>query len=103
MRADDVRLQVSSDPRLLGVIRGVIQVWLEVLGLLIDQSGVALGEGAAVAILARQTHRMAVHQERAEGQRLGGGPVDARAAVDQPALSARLDAKEALASRPWPG
>ena len=37
MRADDIRLQVSSDPRLLGVIRGVIQVWLEVLGLLIDR------------------------------------------------------------------
>ncbi|RLE16902.1 MAG: hypothetical protein DRJ50_14640 [Actinobacteria bacterium] len=37
MRADDLRLQVSSDPRLLGVIRGVIHVWLEVLGLVIDR------------------------------------------------------------------
>lgn len=37
MRADDIRLQVSSDPRLLGVIRGVIQVWLEVFGLVPDR------------------------------------------------------------------
>ena len=37
MRADDIRLQVSSDPRLLGVIRGVIQVWLEVCGLVPDR------------------------------------------------------------------
>lgn len=29
----DLRLQTSSDPRLLGVIRGVLQVWLEILGL----------------------------------------------------------------------
>lgn len=28
-----LRLAVSSDPRLLGVVRGVIQVWLEILGL----------------------------------------------------------------------
>lgn len=37
MRADDIRLQVSSDPRLLGVIRGVIQVWLDVRGLVADR------------------------------------------------------------------
>jgi len=29
----ELRLQVSSDPRLLGVIRGVLQTWLEILGL----------------------------------------------------------------------
>lgn len=29
----DLRLEVSSDPRLLGVIRGVLQVWLELVGL----------------------------------------------------------------------
>jgi serine/threonine-protein kinase RsbW len=37
MRPDDIRLRVSSDPRLLGVIRGVIQVWLEVCGLVPDR------------------------------------------------------------------
>ncbi len=37
MRPDDIRLQVSSDPRLLGVIRGVVQVWLEVCGLVADR------------------------------------------------------------------
>ncbi len=31
------RLQVSSDPRFLGVIRGVVQVWLEVCGLVADR------------------------------------------------------------------
>ncbi len=37
MGTNDIRLQVSSDPRLLGVIRGVIQVWLEVCGLVPDR------------------------------------------------------------------
>jgi anti-sigma regulatory factor (Ser/Thr protein kinase) len=32
-RADDLRLFVRSDPRLLGVIRGVLKVWLEIIGL----------------------------------------------------------------------
>ena len=32
-RLHELRLQVSSDPRLLGVIRGVLQTWLEILGL----------------------------------------------------------------------
>lgn len=33
----DLRLLVNSDPRLLGVIRGVLQVWLEILGLEADR------------------------------------------------------------------
>lgn len=37
MGTNDIQLQVSSDPRLLGVIRGVIQVWLEVCGLVPDR------------------------------------------------------------------
>lgn len=32
-----LRLEVSSDPRLLGVIRGVLQVWMEVLGLVANR------------------------------------------------------------------
>jgi anti-sigma regulatory factor (Ser/Thr protein kinase) len=32
-----LRLEVSSDPRLLGVIRGVLQVWLELVGLAVDR------------------------------------------------------------------
>lgn len=31
MRAEDVRLEVSSDPCLLGLIRGVLKTWMEVL------------------------------------------------------------------------
>ncbi len=37
MRADDIRFRVSSDPRLLGVVRGVIQAWLEVCSLVPDR------------------------------------------------------------------
>lgn len=33
----ELRLLVNSDPRLLGVIRGVLQVWLEILGLEADR------------------------------------------------------------------
>ena len=32
-RPDELRLETSSDPRLLGVIRGVLQVWLGLVGL----------------------------------------------------------------------
>jgi len=32
-----LRLEVSSNPRLLGVIRGVVQVWLELVGLDADR------------------------------------------------------------------
>ena len=38
-----------------------------------------MGEGAAVAVLTGQAHRMAVDQKCAEGERLGGRPVDAPA------------------------
>jgi anti-sigma regulatory factor (Ser/Thr protein kinase) len=31
--SEDLRLEVSSDPRTLGVIRGVVQVWLELIGM----------------------------------------------------------------------
>jgi len=39
---------------------------------LIDQHRVALREGAALGVLARQADRMAFEQQRAERQRLGG-------------------------------
>ena len=32
-----LRLEVSSNPRLLGVIRGVVQVWLDLVGLAADR------------------------------------------------------------------
>lgn len=37
MPADCVRLEVSSDPCLLGLIRGVLQVWMDVFGLAVDR------------------------------------------------------------------
>ena len=49
----DLRLRTSSDPRLLGVIRGVLQVWLEILGLEKDRRSevvLAVDEACANAI-----------------------------------------------------
>ncbi len=37
VEADVLRLEVSSDPRLLAVIRGVVQVWLGLVGLDADR------------------------------------------------------------------
>ncbi len=53
-----------------------------VLVLLVDPDGVALAEGAAAGILAGKTHVVAFGDKAAEGQRLGRGPVEARAAVE---------------------
>ena len=47
-----------------------------VAGLLIVEDRVAVAEGAAAGVLAGQAHRVALAQERAEGQRLAHGPVD---------------------------
>ena len=60
-----------------------------VLGLLVDQHRMALREGAALAVLAGEPHRMAVEQQRAEGERLGGRPVDALAGLDRLAARCR--------------
>ena len=46
----------------------------------------ALAEGAAGAILTRQTHRIPLYGKRAEGQRLGGGPVKALTGFKHPGL-----------------
>ena len=53
------------------------------LVLLIDQHGMALREGAALAVLAGEPHRMAIEQQRAERERLAGRPVDALAGLDR--------------------
>ena len=42
----------------------------------VDQDGVAVAEGAAAGVLAGQAHVDALVHERADGQRLGQGPVD---------------------------
>ena len=53
------------------------------LGLLIEQHRMALREGAALRILAGQADRMAFLEQRAEGERFRGGPVDALAGLDR--------------------
>ena len=64
-------------------------------GFEIVEHRVALGERPAAAILAGQTHGRAFLQQRAEGERLGEGP------VKRPAARQRLDAarQEALLQR----
>ena len=49
---------------------------------LVDPHRVALAEGAAAAVLARQADAVALREQAAEGQRLGGRPVEALAAVE---------------------
>ena len=51
--------------------------------LLIDQHCMALREGAALAVLTGEADAMALAQQRAEGERFGGGPVYADAGVDR--------------------
>ena len=50
----------------------------------------ALRERAASGILARKPNRRAVQQQRAEGERLAGRPVDVFAAFDHLALGIQL-------------
>ncbi len=42
----------------------------------------ALREGAALDVLARQPHRVPAGEQRAEGERLAGRPVDVAAGFD---------------------
>src|SRR5690606_16390057 len=49
---------------------------------LIVEYGVSLGEGPAFRILAGKPYRIALEQDRAEGESLGGRPVDALAGLD---------------------
>ena len=71
------------------VLHQVIERRVALLGFLIDQHGMALREGAALHVLARQAHGEAFHQQRAEGQLLGHRPVEARAVLDH--LAARVE------------
>ncbi len=59
-------------------------------GFLIDQHAMALGKSPAPGILPRQPHRIAFLDEGAEGQRLGGGPVESLAGFEHPRLGLHL-------------
>src|SRR6185437_6467667 len=79
---DDLELRLA--------VAHVVQRHVAVLGLLVDEDGVALREGAAAAVLAREPHERALGAERADGERLGGRPVDALAAAKRVALLLEL-------------
>src|SRR6266852_3443962 len=71
----------------------MVEWGMAVLVLLIDQHRVALREGAALGVLAGEPHRTAVEQDRAEGKRLRGRPIDALAGLDRlgPRVEETLD------------
>src|SRR5262245_7225646 len=83
-RVDDL------EPRL--VVGEVVERDVALLGVLVDQHRMALREGAAFTVLAREAHREAFGEQRGESERLGGGPVDTLPGLDR--LGAAL--KEAL-------
>ena len=80
-RVDDL------EARLVG--REVVERDVALLGLLVVEHRVALREGAALGILAREADAVALLEQRAEGQRLGGRPVDVDARLDR--LPARVE------------
>ncbi|KIU01519.1 hypothetical protein QU38_01205, partial [Staphylococcus aureus] len=56
------------------------------LVLLVDPDGVALREGAAARILTREANAISFGEQRTEGQRLAGRPVEILAALEHRAL-----------------
>src|SRR4029077_7116509 len=60
----------------------MIERGVAALVLLVDQYRMALRERAALGVLPRQPHVMALLQQRAERQGLAGRPVDAKPAAD---------------------
>ena len=68
----------------------MLQREIAFLGLLVDQGGMALAEGAALRILARQADIEAFIQQGAERQRFGGGPVEAFAGLEHLGLGFQL-------------
>src|SRR5262245_49177437 len=65
----------------------VLERGVFLLVLLVHQHGMALGEGAALGVLAREPDAEALDEQRAVSERLGGGPIDPLAVLDH--LAAR--------------
>src|SRR5208337_3755095 len=68
-------------PRL--AVADVVERDVARLGVLVDQHRMALRERAPFAVLAREPNRKAFVEQRGEGERLGGRPVDALSARDR--------------------
>ncbi|MPL74173.1 hypothetical protein SDC9_19983 [bioreactor metagenome] len=73
-RVDDLVTRLTR----LDVVERVVAFF----GGLVDEGGMPLREGAAGAVLAGQAHREPLGEQRAEGQRLGGRPVEAGAGLE---------------------
>ena len=74
-RVDDLEARLA--------VAEMIERRVALLGFLIEQHRMALREGAALAVLAGEPHPVAFEQQRAEGERLAGRPIDARAGLDR--------------------
>src|SRR6478672_12486289 len=61
----------------------MIEWGVAALVFLVDQHRMPLREGTALAVLSRQPDVMAFLQQRAERQRLAGGPIDPDAVLDR--------------------
>ena len=74
---------------LADVLQRDVAALVPALAVLVVQHGVAVREGAATHVLAREAHVIAVREERRIRQRLGHAPVDRRLAGGH--LLARLE------------
>ncbi len=72
---------VDAEPRLVRF--DVVERDVDLLGLGVEPGGVAVGEGAADAVLAAETDRGSLEQQGAEGQQLGERPVHRALALDR--------------------
>mmetsp|Transcript_12259 Transcript_12259/g.16810 ORF Transcript_12259/g.16810 Transcript_12259/m.16810 type:complete len:727 (-) Transcript_12259:1120-3300(-) len=73
---------LAQRQRRRGVLGQVVERHELVAGALVHDDGVAVREGASLHVLAAQPHVVALQQQRAEGQCLGRGPVQALAPLD---------------------
>ena len=84
-RVDDLEARLVGDE--------MVERDVALLGLLVVEHRMALREGAALDVLAREADAVALLEKRAEGERLGGRPVDADAGLDRlpPRVEEALD------------
>ena len=87
------------------VLQRRVGAFVPLLAVLVVQHRVAVREGAAAAVLARQAHRVAARHQRGEGQVLAHAPVDVdlaaahRGAVGEHLLDQRMHLEVRRA--PW--
>ena len=74
---------------------------ISALVLLIDQNGVPLRKGSALAVLSREANPMSLPQQSAECERLGGRPVYADPRLDRRAAGVEKASDRAMNIEPF--